>query len=157
MRCTEIHLPVAPPDRGQPMGEFLDTVLAILFAVIFLFGGVYVLWESQGLFRDLFAMLVTRTLPVGEVREGRVEVSGTAQPADRTLTEPIEAGEVLAYEYKVTEERDLKVALIDWTPWGYINQAEGGSRSHSRLRIQPAEYESTLGIRTPNTKPITER
>lgn len=126
------------------MGEFVETILAALFAVVFLVVGLYLVWESQGLFRDVLAMLVTRTSPVGEVREGRVEVSGTARPDGHTLTEPIGGEEVLAYEYRVTQEERVKDDLLDWTRWGYREHADGAvaapfvvEDATGRVRVEP--------------------
>ncbi|MFB6170988.1 MAG: hypothetical protein ABEJ23_00535 [Haloarculaceae archaeon] len=128
------------------MADILGTILAVAALLLFFVVGWYLLYESQGLFRDVLAMVLTRTMPVGEVREGRVEVTGTARPVepDRTLTEPIEAGEALAYEYRVTQEEAFKDDIIDWTRWGYREQAEGDQTvpfyvedATGRLRVDP--------------------
>lgn len=107
------------------MADLFGDILAVATLLVFFVVGWYLVYESQGLFRDVLAMLFTRTVPVTEVREGRVEVSGTAQPADRTLTEPVEGDDALAYEYEVTQEEHFKDDVLDWTKWGYREKASG--------------------------------
>lgn len=128
------------------MANVFETVLAVATLLVFLVVGLYLLWESQGLFRDVFAMVVARTSPAGEVREGRVEVSGTARPVDRTLTEPVGAGEALAYEYRLTKEEAFKDDVLDWTRWGYREHAAGEltvsfyiEDATGRVRVDPGD------------------
>jgi hypothetical protein len=110
-----------------PVGDFIDQLFGVAALLLFFGVGWYLVDESQGLFRDALAMLLTRTIPASEVRKGRVEISGTARPADRTLTEPVEGGEALAYEYEVSQEEYLKDDLLDWTRWGYRQKAGGAA------------------------------
>lgn len=128
------------------MADLVGTALAVVTLLVFFLVGWYLLWESQGLFRDVLAMVLTRTTPVGEVREGRVEVSGTARPAEDTLTEPVEGGDALAYEYRITQEEAFKDDLLDWTRWGYREHAAGDiavpffvEDATGRVRVDPGE------------------
>lgn len=96
-------------------------ILALLFVA-----GLMLVWESVGLFRDVTAMVVTRTSRIGDVREGRVEVFGTVRPGDRTLTDPVSGEESVAYEYTVSREKRVKNDVWDWTRYGYRTEADGG-------------------------------
>jgi hypothetical protein len=129
--------------------SFLDPLWSLAFyAFVALLAvvGVAFVWESVGLFRDVLAMVLTRTSDVGTVREGRVEISGTARAADRTLRDPVSGAEAVAYEYRVTQEEAYKDDLIDWTRWGYMEQADGGvavpfyvEDETGRVRVEPGD------------------
>lgn len=107
--------------------DAMQTFVGLAFLALMVVGGLMLVRESVGLFRDVLAMVLTRTARIGDIREGRVEVSGTARPAGRALTDPVSGEEAVAYEYEVSHEEYLKDNPFDWTRLGYRTDADGGA------------------------------
>jgi len=124
----------------------LDTLLAVLALGLFLVVGLYLLYDSQGLVRDVVAMLVTTTSDAGVVEGGRVEVSGTARPAGESLTDPVTGSDCVAYEHETSQEEYVKDDLLDFTRLGYRQQADGADAvpfyvedESGQIRVDPGD------------------
>lgn len=120
---------------------FFYGFIALLFTA-----GLFTVYESVGLFRDVVAMVVTRTSSLADLGEGRVEVTGTAAPADETLVDPVSGDEAVAYEYRVAEEEAFKDDLVDWTRFGYRQKADDATAvpfyvedSGGRVLVDPGD------------------
>jgi|AntDeeMetagen192_2_1112575.scaffolds.fasta_scaffold06459_2 hypothetical protein len=94
------------------------------FVALLFTAGLFIVYESIGLFRDVVAMTITRTSSLAGLGEGRVEVTGTAAPATETLVDPVSGQEAIAYEYSVTQEEAFKDDVVDWTRFGYREKAD---------------------------------
>lgn len=120
---------------------FFYGFVAMLFA-----SGLLAVYESIGLFRDVLAMAITRMSSLADVGEGRVEVSGTATPAAETLVDPVSGEDAVAYEYQVTQEESRKDDVLDWTRFGYRQQADAATAvpfyvedSGGRVLVDPGD------------------
>lgn len=126
--------------------EPVGTLVGLAFLAFMVAGGLLLVRESVGLFRDVAAMVLTRTARIDSVRAGRVEVSGEVRPAERTLTDPVSGDEAVAYEYEASHERGLKRDPLDWTRWGYRTETDGGvavpfdvEDESGRVRVEPGD------------------
>lgn len=129
-------------DVFDPVGRFVGyLVLCLLFL-----GGLGYARQGVGVFRDVHAMLVTRTAPAAEAGEGRTEVSGRVRPVEEPLTDPVTGVDAVAYSYRVADEKRAKTNLFDWTRWGY-RVAEDGEVAvpfyvedeSGRVRVDPGD------------------
>lgn len=107
-----------------------DVVWRILVDLVLAFvlvAGLVYAWMGIGLFRDVAAILATRTTTVANFPDGadRVEVQGTVRTATETVPDPATGREAVAYEYEIKQEDRVKDDVVDWTRWGYDYVTDG--------------------------------
>ena len=133
-----------------------DASLLLVLAALGIAGGIALLVRGFGGYRSAVRVGDTATSRISSLAAGEVRVTGTIEPAEVTITSPLQARECVWYRSHVTAGRDGTTTFKDERGVGFrIRDATGSIRvfprgAHVDAPDRLDDKDSPLGERPPS-------